>query len=120
MRGRYERRYDAGTSARKCQPLPGADAGSGLDSCTDLPFGAPVRSNAFLVSAELRWFFRSWAASPIVSYDSKKKVFGVQLPVYLVRNADGQLTGGFRLGWRDDTHDVTASVFVSKPLSLGD
>ncbi|HVT58554.1 MAG TPA: hypothetical protein VHR45_09150 [Thermoanaerobaculia bacterium] len=120
VRGRYEWRFTDGKNARRCQPLPGASAGSGLESCEDLPFGAPAKSGAFVLSAEYRrWYVQGWAVSPILSYDFKKKVFGVQLPVYLVHNSDGQLTGGFRLGWRNDTHDLTASVFVTKPLSLG-
>jgi hypothetical protein len=55
----------------------------------------------------------------VVAYDFQKKVLGLQLPIYLVRNSDGQFTGGFRLGWRDDTHVLSASVFISKPLSVG-
>lgn len=120
LRGRYETRYMDGKTANRCQPFSGADGGSGLESCQQLPFGQPTRSQAFVLSTEGRWLFLRFAVSPIASYDFKERVLGIQLPVYLVRNSDGQLTGGFRLGWRNDTHDLTGSVFISKPLSVGD
>lgn len=119
LRGRYETRYDDGKTVSRCQPVSGADSESGLTSCTQLPFGAPTRSRAFLLTGEGRWFFLKFATSLIAAYDFKKDILGLQLPIYLVRNSDGQLTGGFRLGWRNDTH-LTASVFISKPLSVGD
>jgi len=34
------------------------------------------------------------------------------LPVYLWGTSDGNLNGGFRAGWRDDTDDFTFSIFV--------
>jgi len=117
LRGRYEMRFKDGKNVTRCEPLSGS---SGLQTCEDLPFGKPSGSEAFVVNAESRWFFDHWAASPVGSYDFKEKVLGLQLPVYFLRNSDGQLTGGFRLGWRDDTHDLTASVFISKPLTLGE
>jgi hypothetical protein len=120
VRGRYETRYTEGDAANHCKPLAGADSSAGLASCEQLPFGAPTRSRAFVATAEARWYIAKFAVSPVVAYDFKKKVLGLQLPIYLVRNSDGQLTGGFRLGWRDDTHALTASVFISKPLSIGD
>jgi hypothetical protein len=119
LRGRYEMRFKDGKKARLCQPFPSSNTGSGLEGCEELPFGAPTESEAFIANAEFRRFFRKWAMSPIVSYDLEEEVLGLQLPVYLIRNSDGQLTGGFRLGWRDDTNDIVASVFISKPLSLG-
>lgn len=119
LRGRYEMRFKDGKKARQCQPFSGTDGNAGLEACEELPFGAPSESEAFVVNTELRWFFTKWALSPIVSYDLEEEVLGLQLPVYLIRDSNGDLTGGFRLGWRDDTNDFVASVFVSKPLSLG-
>jgi hypothetical protein len=120
LSGRYESRFKDGKSVTRCQPFAGGAASADFESCTQLPFAAPVRANAFVASAEARWFFKSFAVSPVVSYDFKEKVLGLQVPIYLVRNSTGDLTGGIRFGWRDDTHDLSTAVFVSKPLSLRD
>ena len=77
-----------------------------------------MKKDGVVLRVELRHIFGAWGVGPMISWDEHDDVFGVQLPIYFLANSDGTLNGGFRLGWRDDTDDLTASVFISKPLSL--
>jgi hypothetical protein len=120
LNGRYESRFKDGKDVTRCQPFASGAPGSNLETCEQLPFASPARSSAFVASAEGRWFFTMLAISPVVSYDFKQKVLGLQLPLYFIRDSNKDFTGGVRFGWRDDTHKFTTSVFVSKALSLGD
>jgi len=120
LSGRYESRFKDGENVTRCQPFAGGAESANLETCEQLPFASPVRTSALVTSGEIRWFFKKLAVSAVISYDFKEKVLGVQVPAYFVRNSNSDFTGGIRFGWRDDTHDFTTAVFVSKPLSLGD
>ena len=49
-----------------------------------------------------------------VSHDVRRGVTGIDLPVWVVRNAAGGLAGGIRFGYRTDARQLTASLFVSE------
>ena len=104
---------DSKVTGQSCVAISGAP---GLESCKSLPVGGPTERNGIVARAELRHNFGAWGVAPTVSWDEHDDVIGVSLPVYFLRNIAGALDGGFRLGWRDDTDDLTAAVFVSKPL----
>jgi hypothetical protein len=53
-----------------------------------------------------------------MTFDFKSDVFGIDVPLFLVRNKEKQLSGGIRLGWRDDTDAFSAGVFVGKAFKL--
>lgn len=109
-----ERAYsDGATRATLCKGI----AGSLLETCETRPLGEPLESESIIFRAELRRMIRKFVISPMVAYDSDTKIWGAELPFYFLRGSKGELTGGFRIGWRSD-QDVTASVFVSKPLNF--
>jgi hypothetical protein len=66
---------------------------------------------------------QSFAIAPRVSYEFEKGVFGFDLPIYLLQGKENDsglrdLIGGIRLGWRDDTDELIAGIFVGKPFKL--
>jgi hypothetical protein len=94
-------------------------------TCVTNPIGLPKETIKSIVAVEVR--DRIWlAANSLLSsfafdlgtyYDTKAKVWGVDLPIYLVGDKTG-LSGGVQLGWRSDTNGFTASVFVSKAFDI--
>jgi len=93
--------------------------GSALQQCEVLPLGEPGESQTVVARAQLQWSVGDAAVvSPMVAYDTDRDVFGLELPVYLLRDSDAMFTGGIRLGWRSDDKQVRASVFISKPLTF--
>lgn len=93
--------------------------GGGPVTCVKGAGGPPADDDKDIVSAEYRQRFGGFAMSMKVSQDFNNDVTGIDLPIYLVPNKDKALIGGLRLGWRSDTDDVTASVFVGTPFSFG-
>jgi hypothetical protein len=92
--------------------------GGGPATCVKGSPGPPKRDDKDVFSLGYRRSLGGVAFSLTANYDAANDVLGVELPVYLVRGADGGFTGGVKLGWRDDTDEVTAGVFVSKAFSL--
>lgn len=101
--------------------------------CVNGPIGEPSRRDAQLASVELRRrfqfaegsFFPSIGISAQFTYDFESDVTGIDVPIYFLQDEwgkeDAKLTGGLRLGWRDDTDDFTVGLFISQPFSiLGD
>ena len=101
--------------------------------CVNGPIGEPSRRDAQLASVELRRRFQfgedsflpSIGVSAQFTYDFESDVTGIDVPIYFLQDewgkADAKLTGGVRLGWRDDTDDFTVGLFISQPFSiLGD
>jgi hypothetical protein len=53
-----------------------------------------------------------------VEHDFESDVTAVTIPLYLFKEKDGGFTGGLQLGWRSDTDETVAGVFVSKAFSF--
>lgn len=97
-------------------------------TCVNGPIGGPIDGNRELVWLEARHRFEWAGVAPRVTYDFDKDVTEVQLPIYLIRapgsKADREndtpppLTGGVRFGWRDDTDDVSVSLFITSSFSI--
>jgi len=89
-------------------------------TCVSGPLGAPKLSQQDLFSLDLRKMFSaSLGAAATFTYDAHSDVWGVETPIYFVRNPSGDgLTGGVKLGWRSDKHDLRASIFIGKAFSL--
>lgn len=94
--------------------LPGAPPAS----CVTGSPGPPVQTDKDIFSIGYRRVVDNMAFSVTANYDSQDDVFGVELPIYLVRGEDGGFTGGVKLDWRSDTDEVVAGIFVSQPFSL--
>lgn len=86
------------------------------------PFGSPEEKGEHVAFVEMRKKFDAirTAISPKVSYDIEDDVTQVDLKVWLVPNKDGLLTSGVNVGWRSDTDEVTAAVFIGTAFDLFD
>lgn len=113
--GRWERSYKAQDKVQQCVPGPAP----GVEVCETQPFGAPKRESKFIAYTEYRAFIGGkYAFSPRLSYDFNDSKLGIRIPVWLVPNAKGSMSGGLRFDWNDDDKDVIVSVFVSAPIKL--
>ena len=107
-----KRDYEDNDPATLCSPI----ASSVLQDCTSLPLGKASVVDSLVSGLELRYFYPNFALAPSVRYDHESDVWGIELPVFLVRNEQEAFTGGFKLGWRSDQDKVVAAVFVTKAL----
>jgi hypothetical protein len=106
---------DAKTKARHCEDIGSSDL---LQKCKELPLGPPSRMDSMIARTELRHIFGKWALSPLASWDFKKDVGALELPIYFLPDNKGLLTGGLKLGWRSDGKNLTGSIFLTKPIAL--
>lgn len=115
---RYENAYKARDSGTRC---PGG-ASSGVVDCVTDPLGPPKKTESTVAAFEFRRSdtLSGWqvAISPSASYDFHQSVFGIDVPIYLWADKKGQLTGGFKLGWRDDKGGIDFGLFVGVPFSM--
>jgi len=91
--------------------------GTGTITCKSGPLGAPVKDNAESAYVELRRELRAHAFSLKVGYDFEKEQLSLDVPIYLVPNADASLSGGIRLGWVE-TQGAQIGVFVTSVFSI--
>lgn len=117
LTGSYKRQiaYRAGKKVQTCSPFNSA----GTLTCTDNIVGAPTAGKSTILSVEIRRFIAtSFAIAPKLNRDLTKNVTGVELPIYVLQDKNGGLTGGVILGWRSDTRAFTASAFIGPVLKL--
>ncbi len=109
---RYENGYYARPSQNVCQP---ANFGvGGTETCTDIIVGAPRRKLATVADVEIRKSIGGVAGVRLtLSRDFRNRVTGIDLPIYVVPNVSGALSGGARLGYRSDTRHLGVGLFVS-------
>lgn len=112
---RYENKVAKGEKVTRCIPY---EPDPNFEDCKTLRYGPPDDTDSLILSVEYRKFIGNIAMSPKVSYDSDDDVTGGELPIYFLKDKDGQFTGGIRFGYRDDEHALSTSVFVTKALSL--
>lgn len=113
--GRWERSFEAQDKVQRCTPGPVP----GVETCDTQPFGPPKKNNKIIAYTEYRVFISGkYAVSPRVSYDFDDSTLGIRVPVYMVRNAKGSLSGGLRFDWNSKDEDIIISVFVSAPIKL--
>ena len=115
----------AGPAMQICRPLAGVTAEGGATKCEDLVVGVPTHKTTSAITVELRRLMSNkFALSPNVTYDFKENkdgehVWGFDVPVYFLQTAgNANPTGGVRFGWRSDTKEVTAVVFVGGAFKL--
>lgn len=96
-------------------------AGGGVLTCKKGAGGPPSKTERDLLSAEYRQGLgNDFAFSFKLSYDARNDVTGADLPLYFVKDGKGGLSGGVRFGWRSDSGDTIAAVFIGAPLPFGD
>lgn len=118
----YQRAYEAAEEQLIC---PRGTTNPTQD-CKKARAAAPVRKSSWLLSAGLRHRFTggdgkllNLAIAPLVSFDVKKHVWGVDVPVYVIPDKENALSGGIRFGYRSDRQDkFSASVFVGTTFNL--
>lgn len=121
VRGRYQDSFKATDTVTVCPPFP---AGATSVQCTTGAFAIPKQTEKLLLAAEFRvWggggkgFIGRWAVAPSITFDALTDDYEVDVPVFLVGNADGELTGGVRLGYSNDDKAVFG-VFIGSAFDL--
>ena len=121
----YRRTYDAPKSRTLCQPAAAGTPGE----CFTAAFAEPEREIDSSLFAVARWqgklplgedFELPIGVAIKAAYDTKDKVFGIGLPVYLFSDGKG-LRGGVRLDWQDvDDKDerLRFGLFVGTAFGL--
>jgi hypothetical protein len=108
----YQRKYEASKNKVLCQLASPGD-------CVYGPAGTPLRKFASIVTLGSRYLGATRAFAPSLNYDTKSKVKGIDLPLYLFgQDNTSPLAGGVGAGWRSDTKDTTFYVFVGTPLDF--
>lgn len=117
----YERAYKAADEQIFCPSNPT----NVTIACTTARGAPPSLDDSLLLSAGFRHQFSrdgllaNVAIAPLVTYDVLDDVVGVDVPVYLVPNSDGGLTGGVRFGYRSDRDDhFSIGVFIGAAFSI--
>jgi hypothetical protein len=114
---RFERTHKAGPETTLCNPI----GMGGSTTCNDVRLGATtMKTHNQLQIAVRRFFGRQFAIDPRYVYDANEGISALEMPIYFLTNKDNGLTGGISVGWRSDTDDVTASLFVGAALTLFD
>lgn len=108
-----QRKFKEAEKARNCTVVDG----STLERCKDLPLGEAAILDSVPFSIEYRRWWNRWAVSPKLAYDFEREVAAASMPIYLVADTEGRLTGGIRVDW-EEHKDPVAFVFVSSPLGL--
>jgi hypothetical protein len=105
--------YKASPAATSCR-----NSTDPVLACVTGSLAAPASEVRHLLSAEMRGYLPKPAVglSLRVAHDLRNDRTEVDLPVYLLKSVDGQLTGGLRLGWTSEEH-FNLGVFVGVPLS---
>lgn len=117
----YQRAYEAVDEQLLCPPAVVDPA----TQCINARGGAPGRNENLLLSAGVRHRFSAGTAllnlalAPVATYDVIDDVWGVDVPVYIMPDADGNLTGGIRFGYRSDReNEFTIGVFVGAAFNI--
>jgi hypothetical protein len=109
---RYESSYKAPEAQNVCTPASFGPVGT--EVCSEVIVGGPTHKTKNLVEAEMGMSIRQVAAFRLTAaYDFTNQVTAFDLPIYVIPNASGALGGGVSLGYRSDTKQITASLFVS-------
>jgi len=119
----YLREYEDAASGQICRP---STTVIGTQECLEGPLASPTRNKSSIFSLELRKRIEMdfddgvmpIGIAPQFTYDFDKKDWGVDLPIYLTGNKKGQLTGGIRFGYRSDSDELGAGLFIGIPFTI--
>jgi hypothetical protein len=110
---RWEQSYRAQTAQNVCTPASFGPVGT--TTCSSIVLGAPSSAVKTVASVSGAWSIGGNGAVRLtLSHDLQHGVTGIDMPVWVVRNAAGGLAGGVRFGYRTDARQLTASLFVSE------
>lgn len=85
--------------------------------------GVPISDHTGVFSIESRHRLdlidgQQIAFAPQATYRLDDDSFGVELPVYLTADDDGNLSGGIKLGYNSKDDDVAIGVFIGVPFNV--
>jgi len=109
----YRDKYKDADSETICHSATATDP----QKCMTGAFAVPTETKQKVLSVEGRTSMLDRAVSLKVAYDFENKHWSGDLPIYLVRNADGAFAGGIRAGW-EQTKSWQFAVFVNSSFSL--
>lgn len=109
----YQRAYKEGTSGTICPASTG-----GTVACVTAAVDKPKQVTKKILSLEARKEFAGIAAGLTANRDFEARVWGLEIPVYFLKDKDGKFIGGAKAAWRSDTHDFGVSVFVGSAFGL--
>ncbi|HET9638678.1 MAG TPA: hypothetical protein VFP12_05690 [Allosphingosinicella sp.] len=118
----YQRAYKAAEEELVCPAV----TTNPVQDCKMARALAPSVDKNFLLAAGVRHRFLgsdgkllNLAVAPLVTYDVKDDVWGVDVPVYVMPDKEGALTGGIRFGYRSDREDkFSIGVFVGTTFNI--
>lgn len=111
-----ERSYEPADEVDVCSPVLGE-----LSSCESISLGDPEPVDSYVISLEYRSKMQKMAYAIRAFYrgvDSKEDDYGIELPIYFLRNTAGGFQGGIALGWRDQDDNGSVSIFVGKSFGI--
>lgn len=93
------------------------------DECIKGPDGAPIRQRTGLASVEGRKVLTvndktQIAIAPQVTYRFEDKNVGVEVPIYLVPDEEGKLSGGIKAVYNSKGDEFAVGLFVGVPFSI--
>jgi hypothetical protein len=110
---RWEQSYHARTAQDVCTPASFGPVGT--TTCSSIVLSAPSSAVKTVASVSGAWSIGGNGAVRLtLSHDLQHGLTGIDMPVWVVRNAAGGLAGGVRFGYRTDARQLTASLFVSE------
>lgn len=120
----YQQAYEAAKTETACPVSMVPDT----VRCATGPLAPPTETEKLLLSAEVRQpiydgiggFIESLGIAPKVEFDALSDDYSVDVPVYVVPDKDGNLTGGFRLGYTSDEDEFIAGIFIGAKFGLKD
>lgn len=119
IRGVYGQTYKDNDEAPLCRTVS-IPAGT---ECIKGPDGAPLRQRTGLFSVEARKLVTvsdgtQIAIAPQITYKTKDSNIGVEVPVYLVPDEKGKLSGGLKAVYNSKGDEFAVGVFVGVPFSI--
>lgn len=116
----HETSYKGKDKVDVCSPI----GTTGSLQCAEASIGAPEKEKAELAFIENRRMFVTgrFAIAPRVEYDLEKSKLAGRIPIYLVTNKEGALTGGLAVGYSEAAKKGKwgLTIFVSKAFSFFD
>jgi hypothetical protein len=93
------------------------------DKCIKGPDGAPLRQRSGVFSLEARKLVKvskgtQIAIAPQLTYKTAEKNVGVEVPIYLVPDKDGKLSGGIKAVYNSKGDEFAVGLFVGVPFSI--
>lgn len=112
----YQEAFSPSGTQTVCPPSDGINP----VTCTTGVFGEPISSERLLLSLDGRFKILDKGISLRVTHDLENSATGIDLPIFLIPDREGNLNGGVRLGWTnvEDDNDFSVGLFVGSSFSL--